>query len=183
MNKLAVLLIIISIQYVHSQNCTFDTTLCYSNEQYPTVNFSAQQALESVPNTVVYQTPLVVDIDLDCIPEIILSGTTGYSNSPRVTSGITVMNSITGNTITSFPTAFYSWSTTLSYVVGDVNLDGFPEIIVAAANYTGNPVIQRRKLICYDFSGNVLNLTFHFFDSTFDLIFVHEYLLIIHVDN
>jgi len=40
-----------------------------------------------------------------------------------------------------------------------------------------------KALVTDDYSGNVPNLTFHFFDSAFDLVFVHDNLLIIDVDN
>lgn len=154
--KLFLFLILLISENCFSQNCGIDSSLCYSYQQYPGVTFGAQQSLQSVQNTVVFQTPLVVDVNQDCVPEIIVAGITGYSDFPRVTSGITILNSVTGATISSFPTVFYSWSCPLSYVIGDINLDGLPEIIVAAANYTGNAVNLKRKLVCYDFLGNVL---------------------------
>jgi len=138
-----------------SQNCTLDSTLCYSHSAFPAISFGTQQFMESQANTVVYQTPLVADINADCIPEIIMAGNTNYSASPRITSGITVVNSVTGATITSFPTALYSWSVPLSYAIADVDNDGTVEIVIAAANSNSNPVAQRHRLICYDFNGTI----------------------------
>lgn len=156
---LSLLFLLINSEALYSQVCGLDTSFCYSSEPYPTVSFGSQLAFESAANTVVFQTPLVVDIDSDCIPEIIMSGTTSYTNSngtPRLTSGIIVVNSTNGNTISSFPTVDYSWTSTLSYAVADVNSDGTPEIVIAAANVNSNPVATRGKLVCYDFSGNVI---------------------------
>jgi len=150
------LVILLIPQKLISQNCGLDTSFCYSTEQYPPVTFGATQSLQSIPNTVVFQTPLVADVNMDCVPEIIIAGTTGFLANPRITSGITILNSLTGAAISSFPTVYYSWSCPLSYAIADVNLDGFPEIIVAAANHTNNAASLRRKLVCYDFLGNVL---------------------------
>lgn len=141
---------------IHAQTCGVDPSLCYSTQPFPPISFGIQERFETQANTTVYQDPLIIDINGDCIPELILSGTTGYSNNPRKTSGITIANSSTGATISSFPTCFYSWTNALAYVAGDVDNNGTPELIVAAINDFSNPANIRGKLVCYDFSGNII---------------------------
>jgi gliding motility-associated-like protein len=133
-----------------------DSTLCYSSEPFPSINFGISERFQSQANTTVFQDPLIIDTDGDCIPEIIMSGTTGYTSTPRKTSGITIASSLNGTTISSFPTCFYSWTNALAYVAGDINNDGIPELIVAAINHSSNPLNQRGRLICYSMSGNIL---------------------------
>lgn len=141
---------------LYAQTCGTDPSLCYSTLPFPSISFGIQERFETQANTTVYQNPLIIDINSDCIPELILSGTTGYSNSPRKTSGITIANSSTGATISSFPTCYYSWTNALAYAAGDIDNNGTPELIVAAINDLSNPVTIRGKLVCYDFSGNVI---------------------------
>jgi gliding motility-associated-like protein len=140
------------------ENCSFgclNPDVCYSTEPFPVSNFNIEKKFESVENTAVYQTPLIADMDGDCIPEIIIAGTTGAINSPRLTSGIRIVNSVTGATISNIPTAFYAWSAPTGFAIADVDYDGIPDIVLAAANHTSNPIDVRGKLVCYNTDGTV----------------------------
>lgn len=163
--------LILHARDLYAQTCGVDPTLCYSIQPFPSISFGIQERFETQANTTVYQDPLIIDTNGDCIPELILSGTTGYSNNPRKTSGITIANSSTGATISSFPTCYYSWTNALAYVAGDVDNNGTPELIVAAINDFSNPANIRGKLVCYDFSGNVIWIS----NQSFGLNTVNHY--------
>jgi gliding motility-associated-like protein len=134
-----------------------DTNKCYAKIPFPPVNFSISKEFESVDQTAVYTSPLVIDTDGDCIPEIIMSSNNGITNNPnpRTTRDIKIVNSANGQTITTISTAFYSWHAGNSYVVADVNSDGNVEIILAAADIPANPLNLRGRLICYNMNGGV----------------------------
>lgn len=144
-----------SVQTLIGQICIPADSSCYTYEVFPTIEFEIQKIYDSQANTNVYQSPLVVDIDGDCIPEIIISGTTNVVASPRLTSGIHVINPLDGTTLFSLPTAHYAWSAPTSFCVGDVDSDGLSEIIIAAADHTSNPINLRGKLVCYNFDGTI----------------------------
>jgi len=136
------------------QSCT-NTSICHIVEPYPTVSFAIEKAFETADYTINYQSPIIIDIDNDCVPEIIMAGTTGAMTNPRLTSGITIVCSQTGTTIFNFPTAMYAWCSGNSYAVADVDGDGYPEIVIAAANHFSNNFNLRGRLICYNFDGSV----------------------------
>jgi gliding motility-associated-like protein len=132
-----------------------DSLVCYTTHQFPTIQFSMHQELESDDWTAVYQSPLVIDVNNDCIPEIVISGTANYTQSPRLTSGIQILSSTTGQTIYNIPTARYSWISGSSLAVADIDNEGIPEFIVAVANHSSNPSNMRGRLVCYKLNGNI----------------------------
>lgn len=140
---------------INSQLCLPSDSSCYTFDVFPTIDFEIQKIYDSSVNTNVYQTPLVADIDGDCIPEIIISATTNVVANPRLTSGIHVVNPLDGSTLFSFPTVHYAWSAPTSFCVGDVDSDGLSEIIIAAADHAVNPINLRGKLVCYNFDGSI----------------------------
>lgn len=145
-------------------NCN-NPDICYSTEPFPVANFNIEKRFESAENTAVYQTPLLADMDGDCVPEIIVAGTTGAVSTPRITSGIRFINSNTGATINNISTVFYAWSSPTSFAVADVDFDGSPEIVVAAADDAANPINIRGRLICYDNTGNIKWIANERYDS------------------
>ncbi|TVR85553.1 MAG: VCBS repeat-containing protein, partial [Saprospirales bacterium] len=132
-----------------------DSSLCYSVQPFPVVEFAIEERFESVENTAIYHSPLVADMDGDCIPEIIMAGTENFRANPRLTSGIHILDSRTGETKFYIQTAMYGWSTPNSFAIADVDRDGTPEIIVAAADHGSNPSELRGRLICYNLDGSV----------------------------
>ncbi|TVR75921.1 MAG: hypothetical protein EA409_13975 [Saprospirales bacterium] len=153
-----------SAEYLFSENvgqrisghCNpLDSSLCYSAQPFPVVEFAIEKRLESVENAAIYQSPLVADMDGDCIPEIIMAGTENFRLNPRLTSGIHILDSQSGETKVYIPTPFYSWSAANSFAIADVDRDGIPEIIVAAADHSSNPSDLRGRLICYNLDGTI----------------------------
>jgi gliding motility-associated-like protein len=132
-----------------------DSLVCYTTHQFPAISFTIHNEFESTEWTAVYQSPLVIDVTNDCIPEIIISGTDNYTSSPRLTSGLQILSSTTGETIQTIPTARYSWISGNSYAAADVDNDGIPEFIVAVADHSSNPMDIRGRLVCYKLNGNI----------------------------
>ncbi|MBK8620466.1 MAG: gliding motility-associated C-terminal domain-containing protein [Saprospiraceae bacterium] len=138
-------------------NCAvIDSSLCYNNDTFPTFDFEISRLWESSAQTATYQSPLLADVDNDCIPEIIVSSVDDFSRDPRITSGITFILSSTGETLRNIGTPFYSWGGPTNFALADVNADGLPEIVLAAANVSQNPPNQRGRLVCYDTFGNLI---------------------------
>jgi gliding motility-associated-like protein len=161
-NKLCsiIFISIFSFSQLIAQNISLcsniDSNLCYSTQPFPLVNFAIEKKFESTENTAVYQSPLLADFDGDCIPEIIMAGTIGYQSNPNLSSGIVILNSSTGQNIDIIQTAFYGVHGATGFAVADINFDGIPEFIVAAANHTSNSINLRGRLICYNSDGTIL---------------------------
>lgn len=138
-----------------------DSSLCYNLEPFPPVTFSIEEKFQSQANTAIYHSPLLADVNGDCIPDLIMAGTAGFqggtsSNVLRLTSGIVIVDSQNGLTIATIPTVTYAWNVASSILTGDFNSDGNVEFIVAAADHISNPLVHRGRLICYNLSGNIL---------------------------
>lgn len=87
------------------------------------------------------RTPLVADIDLDGMPEVI-------SGNPGMANGLYILNGATGaleRTINAAPFSVFSDA----FAVGDIDNDGFGEIVLVADNSVG------RQLYCYEHNGNL----------------------------
>ncbi len=148
----------VSSSHTQIQDCTpIDPNLCYAFENFPSINFEFSELFESEGNTVIYQSPLLADMDGDCIPDIIMAGTSNFSNTEiRLVRNIIIMDSQSGRTKTVIPTAYYNWFTASSYVVADVDSDGKVEIIVAIADHILNRGLREQgKLVCYNLDGSI----------------------------
>jgi hypothetical protein len=80
----------------------YNPDLCYLNEPFGTVDFSIEQKIVSEDEIAIYQSPLLADINGDCIPEIIMQDTNNIDGASA--SGIKIINSLNGETYTTIPT-------------------------------------------------------------------------------
>jgi gliding motility-associated-like protein len=87
------------------------------------------------------RTPVVGDIDLDGVPEVI-TGQGGVANHMYVFNGA---NGVLERTIAALP---FSIGTN-AFAIGDIDNDGFGEILVVAQNTVG------RQLYCYEHNGSL----------------------------
>lgn len=103
-----------------------------------------------VPN---YQSPLIADIDNDGIPEMIIQSTNSHkTSSDRSTKDILIINGQTGVTELTITTPYMPWGSVVPIAVGDVDNDGFGEIIISTAqSYNGTS--DQGYLICYEHDG------------------------------
>ncbi len=140
-----------------NRDCSsLDTNLCYSIGNFPEIDFDIKRKFRSIDNVMLYQSPLLMDIDNDCIPEIIIASEDGYQiGPPRLSKNILIIDSQTGITKKKIVTAYFNWSTAGSYVLADVDNDGAIEVIVVAADVNINETFTSGKLVCYDMDGNI----------------------------
>ncbi|MBK6544319.1 MAG: gliding motility-associated C-terminal domain-containing protein [Saprospiraceae bacterium] len=90
------------------------------------------------------QTPLLADIDGDCMPELIVLDT--------ICESILIINPITGVLKNKIKTYFLNpyWN---SYCLADIDFDGEPEFFVIASSFFTNPINIRSRIICYNKNG------------------------------
>lgn len=151
------LILILELGNAQLPHCIlYDTTLCYLEEKKSDIKFDIKQKFISKDDVMVYQTPLLIDIDNDCIPEIVAASDEGYEIEPvRLTKNILIIDSGTGETKKIIETAYFNWSTACSYVLGDVDSDGKVEFILVAVDNHRNSHMISGKLICYDMEGKI----------------------------
>jgi gliding motility-associated-like protein len=129
--------------------CQNDTSLCYVNQKYPSFPFVIEEKLsiDSLSNSGM----LMIDIDHDCIPEIV-SNATEYNGS--IANNIVFIDSKTGVKKSGFKTAHYFAYGSPKFVAADLDKDGLIELIVATMDY---PNIENEvyKLICYELNGDI----------------------------
>lgn len=136
-------------------NCQeIDPALCYKRSLFPSDNFSISKINALTEQVAEYVTPLLVDIDGDCIPELIAGGTNIF-NQIRLTRNILVFSTTTGNLINEIVTPYYAWSSPNSFAVADVDNDGRVEIIIAAASTGLNSQATRGRLVCIDLQSGI----------------------------
>lgn len=87
------------------------------------------------------RTPLVGDIDLDGVPEVI-------SGNPNTVGGMYVFNGATGALETTINAIQFSTFSD-AFAIGDIDNDGFGEILVVARDVAG------RQLYCYEHNGSL----------------------------
>jgi hypothetical protein len=125
--------------------CKSDTSLCYISSPYPSTPFGIEKKWESEAESILFNgaTPMLVDIDNDCIPELI---TSTYSEFIfiDIDNGITKF---------SFPTINQHFIG--CFVLGDIDNDAIPEIFIISSNSNSVLEDQRGKLICYNINGDI----------------------------
>lgn len=123
-----------------------DTNLCYIKEKHPTSKFTIEKKYESVDSVYPRQTPLLADMDGDCIPEFIAQA----SNNQK----ILIIDSKTGSTKWGFTTPYFNLELT-GLAVADIDGDGIPEIFFEASKNFPNPGPIIGRLFCYHADGKL----------------------------
>ncbi|MBK8243534.1 MAG: gliding motility-associated C-terminal domain-containing protein [Saprospiraceae bacterium] len=121
--------------------------MCYIKEKYSGSELVIEKKIESDELIYSTYTPLLADVDGDCVPELI---TPDINNQ-----NILIINTKSGNTKYRIAT-FELYPFSNNFCIGDIDGDGTPEIFVVASPYSQNPVNIQGKLICYNLKGDVI---------------------------
>ncbi|MBK9108607.1 MAG: VCBS repeat-containing protein [Saprospiraceae bacterium] len=123
-----------------------DTSNCLVNEKFISTKFEIEKKFESTDTVFTRQTPLLADMDGDCVPEFIVQ----EGNN----QGILIVDTKTGLT---------KWRITTPYIdpkltgmaIADVDEDGSPEIFIEAFSSFPNPGNIHGKLFSYHADGRL----------------------------
>ncbi len=134
-------------------------TGCQYTGTLTTFNFA--QAFESNADVMLYGTPLVGDVDGDGEPEIVAVSSNAWSNNPtRWSKDLLVFDGASGRLERTISTPYFSWGAgPNSYVIGDIDNDGFGEVIINVLDYAVNAASVRGKLQAYDLENGTLKWT------------------------
>jgi hypothetical protein len=143
---------IVALILIPNQNCigqiincnTIDSSPCYLKEKYANSNFTIEKKLENRDSIITMQTPILADMDGDCIPELIHIG--------NRENKILIIDSKTGTTKKEILTPFID-NDLSGIAIADVDNDGIPEIFFEAGAYSPNPNSVYAKLFCYSANG------------------------------
>jgi hypothetical protein len=135
--------------------CDLDSTLCYSNKKFDS-DFIIQIEKQSESQTSVsnFQSPILFDLNGDCIPEIITTNNDELNDDWLATKNIDVFDSRTMIKIFTIKTDFFIYQLN-NFIICDVDKDLTFEIIVPIADILINPTPNRGKLICYNLDGSI----------------------------
>ena len=124
-----------------------DTNSCCTKIKGQPIKFYIEKKIESSEEVSTYLTPLLSDIDNDCVSEIIIPD--------KLFNGVLIINSKTGDLISRISTYnMFSYYNCIS--VADINLDGIPEIFIIASDLCLNPSNIQGRLLCYNINGNLI---------------------------
>ncbi len=148
MSILFLILQFIQIGFGQGKKCSeIDSNLCYVKEKYPISKFAIEKKFESRDSIVTIQTPLLADMDGDCIPELIMPA---YDRTT-----ILIINSQTGVLKWKFSTPAIDHGVN-GLAVADIDGDGILEIFFEAAPSFPNPGNIAAKLFCYHGDGKLV---------------------------
>ncbi len=136
------------------ENCNFDYKCdekCHLVIKENHQKFQIDSLLQSI-DTVYQNSILSIDIDHDCVPEIVIPEGL-KSVTYQGPSSILFIDSKTGKTKKKLLTGHFRQMPS-AFVAGDIDADGEPEIIVAAEAYS-NPMPHWNRLICYKLDGSI----------------------------
>jgi hypothetical protein len=154
MNKIyKVLRLFILFQFILDINASFgqgknclktDSSLCYYREHYSYSEFNIEKKYESIDSVYSPQSPLLADMDGDCIPEFIIPD--------KLFNNILIIDSKTGRLKWKISTPIIDISLN-GLAIGDVDSDGFPEIFFEAS--ISEPSNKAGKLVCIHSDGKL----------------------------
>ena len=125
------------------QNCSgFNEEYCYVTDSFEKNDFQIEKKWESVAQVNSASTPLSIDVDGDCMPELIIKSASNVQ--------IIILDGNNGTLKSLIETEGFS-----SMVVADIDRDGQVEFIVAIYNFAAVDPIYRGKLICYNIDGSI----------------------------
>ena len=128
--------------------CLLDSGLCYYERNMDSsINISIEKKWEFSQDVVQRQTPFILDIDNDCIPEIFTAGYENYNKDWISSNQILVFDSKVRSLKKNFST-FYFKTSTQSFFIYKKSIDY--EIIIAVLDININPSYVRGKLVCYN---------------------------------
>lgn len=127
-----------------------DTTKCHILRKYVKPSIVLEKKWESKVIAKTGQTPLVADMDGDCIPEILLRGINTVDGSVIDTPRAHFYDGRNGQLKLKFDCEVFQPD--LTPVLADTDNDGVKEIIVAST-YGNFP--YRNRLMCYEFTGKL----------------------------
>jgi hypothetical protein len=136
---------------------------CYKISKLKPRPFAIDSLRQSI-DTIDHSPMLSIDIDGDCVPEIMINDGTKANFYYRYYNSILFIDSQTGKTKKKLKTAYFMHEL-CGYVAGDIDNDGSPEIIIAAKG-PQNPIEHQQRLICYNLDGTikwVSNSSYYFF--------------------
>ena len=144
------------IQCVFAQdtNCVklnLDSTNCYILKKFNKPNIFLEKKWESDVKVLTDQSAIIVDVDNDCIPEII----TFSENLSFTTNEIVILDSRTGAIKNKFITLKQASDDNPNVLVADVNNDGLKEILLCTDNSI-NVFPNHSKIVCYNIIGQLL---------------------------
>jgi gliding motility-associated-like protein len=114
----------------------------YTPVPAPSFQMSLLWATDSIAQPLTTRrTPIIGDIDLDGVPEVI-TGTAAIASGTYVYNGA---NGVLERTIASSPFNLNAGA----HAIGDIDNDGFGEILIVSQNLSG------RQLLCFEHNGNL----------------------------
>ena len=125
---------------------SIDSNLCYIKAKYPSTSIVVEKKIESEKGVSYNRTPLLADLDGDCLPELVIGG---MDNNQ-----LSFINPLNGKTIKNIYTDYLGDSPS-PFAIADVDNDGKIEIILSI--YDGFPTSQAvsGKLVCYTVDGTI----------------------------
>lgn len=129
--------------------CSPDTISCYTTKKFDSdFEIQLERKWRSRNYAFVFSTPLIFDIDGDCLPEIIIPGEVTQNDA---SNEIIIMNSSDGSTIKVLKLPFRFSANRIAFAI--LKHKDEISIIVAAEKY--NPFEYANRLISLDLDGNI----------------------------
>lgn len=124
-----------------------DSSICYSSKTYISNKLNIEKKFECINYTRLDMIPMIADVDLDCIPEIICKA--------ENLNEILFLNSLNGMVKYQIPT-YRMVGIRTSIAISNIDSDPFPELFVVAQATRPNPSNIFEKLICYKVDGTIM---------------------------